>query len=664
MDFGSGLWDNGPIGIPYNIVSGALTTKYPVDFYYPDESDAGPYPIPTNPKIEWGGDHHILTIDTDNCTLYEIYDASSQASGTQWFGGSGAIWDLNSNALRPDTWTSADAAGLPIFPGLIRYDEILAGEINHAIRFTTNCTANYYLWPARHVAQSGSCTNPVPFGARFRLKANYDISGFAPEMQIILQAMKTYGIVMADNGSPWYISGAPDENWDNDMLHTLDVLTGNNFEAVDTSSLIVNPDTAETPYHSWPTVSSITRVNANPNNSSLIDYTVTFSEPVTGVDSTDFSLTTSGASSAAVSGISGTGSSYTVTVNTGTGDGAIRLDLTDDDSIIDVDTNPLGGPDANNGNFTNGEIYAIDKTVPSVLSLDRMSTSTTSAMTVKFLLTFSENVTSVDANDFVISAAGITGASIINISGSNSTRTITVNTGIGDGTLRLDLADNDSILDNAGNPLGGAGAGNGSFISTATYNIDKPNLPAPILIFPRTNLTTNSNIPSFSWSQIAGITSYEISFATNSNFSSTVDSQIVSGNSYTTLTPLADGKYFWHVRAITPSAQTGRWSVTRVFTVDTTPPSAPVLISPANTSILRRTPTFKWKKSNTAVTYEFQYDDNSIFSSPNYTALRNNLSLTPPVMQNGIYYWHVRAKDAYGNWSTWSSPFTITIINP
>ena len=250
MDFGSGTWAGGPIGIPFNIVSGAATPKYTVDFYYPGESDPGPYPIPANPKIEHGSDHHILTIDTDDCKLYEIYDAW-QTNG-QWFAGSGAIWDLNSNALRPDGWTSADAAGLPIFPGLARYDEILAGEITHALRFTVACSANYYIWPARHVAQYGSCAAPVPFGARFRLKANYDISGFSAPVQIILQAMKTYGIVNADNGSPWFVSGAPDERWDNDMLHELDVLTGASFEAVDTSAFVpwIFEDVPDT-YWSW-----------------------------------------------------------------------------------------------------------------------------------------------------------------------------------------------------------------------------------------------------------------------------------------------------------------------------------------------------------------------------------------------------------------------------
>ena len=242
MDFGSGTWDGGPIGIPFNIVSGSMVTKYTPDFYYPDESDAGPYPIPDGPLMEYSSDHHILVLDTDTCTLYEIYDASFGSS--QWSGGSGAVWDLNSNALRPETWTSADAAGLPILPGLVRYDEIVAGEIKYALRFTVENTAGY-IWPARHLTSDPQEGVP-PMGARFRLKADYDISSFPQEMQVILQAMKTYGIILADNGSNWYVSGAPDERWDNDMLHLLDVLTGDNFEAVDASILMADVDSGET----------------------------------------------------------------------------------------------------------------------------------------------------------------------------------------------------------------------------------------------------------------------------------------------------------------------------------------------------------------------------------------------------------------------------------
>ena len=242
MDFGSGEWDGGLIGIPFNIVAGLTVPKVEAEFYYPDESDAGPYPIPDNPNREWGSDHHILIVDPESCTLYEIYDASFDTG--KWSGGSGAIWDLNSNTLRPDTWTSADAAGLPILPGLVRYDEIAAGAIKHAIRFTAENTAGY-IWPARHQTSDPQDGVP-PMGARFRLKAQYDISGFPPAMQVLLQAMKTYGIILADNGSNWYVSGAPDERWDNDMLHLLDVLTGNDFEVVDTSGWMVDLNSGET----------------------------------------------------------------------------------------------------------------------------------------------------------------------------------------------------------------------------------------------------------------------------------------------------------------------------------------------------------------------------------------------------------------------------------
>ncbi len=254
MDFGSDLWDGGPIGIPYNVVSGAQVNKYNVDFYYPSESDPGPYPVPNSPAREWGSDHHILVIDTDpaNCKLYETYDMSF--SGGQWSGGSGAIWDLGSNDLRPNTWTSADAAGLPILAGLARYQEIEEALqqpnpsdriIPHALRFTVNCSPDWYIWPARHHSRGGSCTNPVPFGARFRLRANFDISGFDPVLQVILRTMKVYGIVNADNGGPWVINGVPDERWDNVMLHELDVLKGSDFQAVDTSCMRVSANSGQ-----------------------------------------------------------------------------------------------------------------------------------------------------------------------------------------------------------------------------------------------------------------------------------------------------------------------------------------------------------------------------------------------------------------------------------
>lgn len=246
-DFGSGLWEGGPIGIPYVVVTGDQP-KVPVVFEYDDESDPGPYPIPPDAPIEGGpesdGDRHILVLDRDNCILYELFAAYSQTDGS-WEAGSGAIFDLSSHALRPDTWTSADAAGLPILPGLVRYDEVASGEINHAIRFTAPQTRRAYLWPARHYASSRNGVEYPPMGQRFRLKADYDISEFSPEVQVILRAMKKYGIILADNGSAWYISGVPDERWNNGVLRELREVPGSAFEAVDVSALMVDPDSGQ-----------------------------------------------------------------------------------------------------------------------------------------------------------------------------------------------------------------------------------------------------------------------------------------------------------------------------------------------------------------------------------------------------------------------------------
>ncbi len=249
-DFGSGIWppeDGGPIGIPYVIVP-EDQPKVPIDFYYPEDSDPGPYPIPPDAPIEGGpdseGDRHILIVQEGTCLLYEIFDAHPRPDGG-WDAGSGAIFDLRSNALRPAGWTSADAAGLPILPGLVRYDEVAAGEITHALRFTAPETQRAFVWPARHFASDLTDVRYPPMGQRFRLRADYDLSNFDPQIQIILRAMQRYGIILADNGSPWYVSGAPDERWDNDLLHQLDRLTGDDFEAVDVSALMIDPDSAQ-----------------------------------------------------------------------------------------------------------------------------------------------------------------------------------------------------------------------------------------------------------------------------------------------------------------------------------------------------------------------------------------------------------------------------------
>lgn len=246
-DFGAGLWEGGPIGIPFVDVPGEQS-KVAVSFKYASESDPGPYPIPVDAPIEGGsagdGDRHVLVLDRDGCLLYELYHAFPQTDGS-WRADSGAIFDLNSHDLRPAGWTSADAAGLPILPGLVRYDEVAAGEIRHALRFTVPQTRRAYVWPARHFASELTGAHYPPMGQRFRLKADFDISGYAPEVQVILTALKRYGMILADNGSPWYISGAPDERWNNTILRQLKELRGSDFEAVDVSLLMLDEDSGQ-----------------------------------------------------------------------------------------------------------------------------------------------------------------------------------------------------------------------------------------------------------------------------------------------------------------------------------------------------------------------------------------------------------------------------------
>jgi hypothetical protein len=218
-------------GIPYTVV-GHSTKRVRVSFDYAGESDKGPYPLPAHPRIEGGGDRHVLLVDRDACKLYELYNASRQ--GTSWHAGSGAIWNLRSNHLRPAGWTSADAAGLPILPGLVRYDEVAAGAIRHALRFTASKTSNRYIWPARHVAGDADASLP-PMGLRVRLKASVDISLYGRQARVVLQALKTYGMILADNGAPWFISGASDRHFNDDDLHALGKITGADFEVVDAS---------------------------------------------------------------------------------------------------------------------------------------------------------------------------------------------------------------------------------------------------------------------------------------------------------------------------------------------------------------------------------------------------------------------------------------------
>lgn len=241
-DFGT-VWDGAPNGIPY-VVVGGLQTPIPINFKaFGSQSDPGPYPVPADAPIEGGpnatGDRHVLVIDRDNWKLYEMYRAFPINNGTSWNADSGAVFDLNSNALRPAGWTSADAAGLPIFPGLVRYDEVFEQqEIKHAIRFTAQITRRAYVAPARHWASTNDSIDRPPMGMRVRLKASVDISTYSPAMQVILRALKKYGMILADNGSNWFISGAPDPRWNDDELNTLKNIKGSQFEVVKMTTIV------------------------------------------------------------------------------------------------------------------------------------------------------------------------------------------------------------------------------------------------------------------------------------------------------------------------------------------------------------------------------------------------------------------------------------------
>jgi hypothetical protein len=240
-DFGT-EWEGAPIGIPFVTVSGT-SPLVPVEFVaYPDESDPGPYPVPPNAPIEGGGlddgDRHVIVVDVDNCKLYELYRAFPVADGASWEADSGAVFDLSINDHHPDTWTSADAAGLPVFPGLVKYQDIVVhGVLDHAVRFTVSNSQAGYIFPARHYASSDSDPSLPPMGLRLRMKAGYDCSGYATEVQIMCTGFKKYGMIVADNGADWYVSGEPDPRWNDDALGDLGNIPGDAFEVVYTGDV-------------------------------------------------------------------------------------------------------------------------------------------------------------------------------------------------------------------------------------------------------------------------------------------------------------------------------------------------------------------------------------------------------------------------------------------
>jgi hypothetical protein len=237
-DFGSGLWNGGPIGIPITVVDNDQR-RVPVRFRYADESDRGPYPIPRQVRIEGGwnasGDRHALIVNRDSCRLFELFSLRRRSG--RWHAGSGAIFDLRSNRLRPAGWTSADAAGLPILPGLARYSEVRKGVIDHALRFTVERTRKAYVYPARHYASDLTDPDLPPMGMRFRLRADFPIGDYPRQARVVLKALQVYGMIVADNGSNWYVSGVANARWSNDQLHSLHGVHGSDFEVVDTSDL-------------------------------------------------------------------------------------------------------------------------------------------------------------------------------------------------------------------------------------------------------------------------------------------------------------------------------------------------------------------------------------------------------------------------------------------
>jgi hypothetical protein len=241
-DFGPAGPGEQPYGIPYVVVPGDHP-KVPVAFEYADESDPGPYPLAADTPVESGSDRHALMVDRDRCVLYELFAANHDPAGST--AGSGAVWDLRSNALRPAGWTSADAAGLPVLAGLLRLDEVAAGRVDHAIRVTAQRTDRSFVWPARHHAGAARDPSLPPMGARFRLKASFDVSRFRPDTQVVLRAMQRHGLILADNGSNWYFTGTSEQGWDTGLLDELKTVPAGEFEAVDASPLMVDPDSAQ-----------------------------------------------------------------------------------------------------------------------------------------------------------------------------------------------------------------------------------------------------------------------------------------------------------------------------------------------------------------------------------------------------------------------------------
>ncbi len=414
---------------------------------------------------------------------------------------------------------------------------------------------------------------------------------------------------------------------------------------------------------STPTVTSIIRASAMGTNAARVDFIVTFSEAVNGLDVSDFVLTTSNINGASIVNIVNSNPFYIVTVNTGAGDGTIRLDLIDDDSIVNGFGTSLGNAGTGNGSFSNGESYVVDKSAPIVASIQRASTNPNMAASVDFIVTFSEPVTGVDPSDFISTSTGISGAWIGNITDASPFYVVSVNTGTGGGSLRIDLADNDSITDLLGNSLGGFGAANGNFITGETFTISKEtvNFPSPTPLEPRRNFLTNHSQPAFSWTIVRNARAYELVIAMDENFTQIVLSQVMDRPSFSLFTPLKDGVYFWKVRAYNPDMLPGKYSATQAFTIDVTPPPAPAAASPANQSSAPKRPWLEWLSVTDATQFQVEVDNRSDFSKPEFRGTTSKLYIRATGLFKGVYFWRIKARDSAGNWGPWSPAFSFTI---
>lgn len=408
-----------------------------------------------------------------------------------------------------------------------------------------------------------------------------------------------------------------------------------------------------------PIVTSIRRVSTTPTSAASVDFIVTFSEPVDGVDVTDFTLT--GLPNSTILGINNLNPFYVVTASTGTSDGELRLDLIDNDSIRNLQSVSLGGEGIGNANYINGEKYSIERNPPRVTSIVRAGSNPTINPSVDFIVTFSEPVMGIDLSDFSVNTANLN-SRVTNFQNANPFFVVTVHTGAGSSAIRLDLIDNGTITDLAGNKLADNGSGNGSFTQGEAFTLAKItiNFPAPNILS-KTSLTNNSR-PNFSWGTVRGAQAYEIFIARDAALTQLVLNQTIKETNFTPTLPLSDGNYFMQVRAYDVSLSPGKLSKTYSITIDSTPPPQPSLISPSDKSNSQNSPMLQWNTTDGALQYQIEMDNNADFNSPEFNATTSKVSIrakTPT--RSTIYFWHVRAKDKAGNWSNWSNIYSFFV---